>query len=561
MKSMNAVLSTSKRKIMNHKFIDVVFAFLVFSLPFQYVPQVLWQNFLGGPFGQSLVVYPLLIGFIYTAYCQWKYKNVIYKWDIFKKFIFAYLAVLLVSLAWGLFNYPYYDQILNGPAAQIERLPKVLAILHGIGLPIAEETLLKFWMFARPVKAVFFETFYTFGAAYMIFCWYHDRAQRAIDILLKVTTVDLVIVASYGLVDVCYQNGQMWAQNAIIILNSIIHANVTIQPCPGEPVTMMFRDVQNRSLFLEPSYFGIFMAFAYPVLWLKIFQAQSFIKKLALLALFGIITFELFLSQSRLAIAVNFGVFLLFAGSCLYKMQKELITFLMSMCIVGAAAFCGSMAFLQYGQVSTGLGDWYPLATKWNEESQMSQLEKGIKNFSVGGYFHEGLGSLSDDYETGQHAGSNHSRFTIQRTHIDIGLEHPLLGVGTSLRQGYLRDKLDKDPGDEIQIWNKTIDKKGLLSGGFPDLGEFTLHFAETGALGFTLYISPAFILLCLFAKVLLRRKTEAPKVAPVLFIALSFIGMMVTGLGEGINITFCYWLDMAIGYLILHKEEKTKQV
>lgn len=71
---------------MNRKFIDILFAILVFSLPFGYIPNVLWQNFLGGPFGQDLVVYPLLIGFIYTAYCQWKYKNVVYKWNIFKKF-------------------------------------------------------------------------------------------------------------------------------------------------------------------------------------------------------------------------------------------------------------------------------------------------------------------------------------------------------------------------------------------------------------------------------------------------------------------------------------------
>ena len=72
---------------MNRKFIDILFTILVFSLPFKYIPNVLWQNFLGGAFGQDLVVYPLLIGFIYTAYCQWKYKNVVYKWDIFKKFI------------------------------------------------------------------------------------------------------------------------------------------------------------------------------------------------------------------------------------------------------------------------------------------------------------------------------------------------------------------------------------------------------------------------------------------------------------------------------------------
>ena len=541
---------------MKLKFIDILFAFLVFSLPFKYIPSVLWQTFFGGPFGQDLVVYPLLIGFIYTAYCQWKYKNVVYKWNIFKKFILVYLAILLISLGWGLFTYPYYDQILNGPVNQIEKLPKVLAFLQGIGIPIAEKTLLELWMFARPVKGVFFEVLYTFGAAYMIFCWYHDRAQRAIDILLKVTTVDLVIVAVYGLVDVCYQNGQIWAQDALIALNTFMHANVSITPHPGEAVTMMFRDSQNRSVFLEPSYFGIYMAFAYPVLWLNIFLSLNNYKKNALWILYVIITFEVFLSQSRLALAVNLGIFFFLVLICLYKAQKKLVIFFITLIFSGGLSFIGAMAFLQYGQIPSVLGDWYPLATRWEEMQKTYESRKGFRNIAADDYFKEGLGSLSTDYEKGQHGGSNHSRFTIQKTHIQLGLEHPLIGVGTSLRQGYLRDKLDKDPGDEIQTWNKVIDQKGLLAGGFANLGDFTLRLAETGIFGLSLYLFPAFILILSFGKALIRRKTDIAKVAPILFIALSFVGMMATGLGDGINITFCYWVDMAVGYLILHERK-----
>lgn len=544
---------------MNRQFIDIIFAVLVFSLPFKYIPKVFWQNFLGGPFGQDLVVYPLLIGFIYTIYCQWKYKNVVYKWNVFKKFIFSYLAILLISLAWGLFTYPYYDQILNGPADQIEKLPKVLAFLHSIGIPIAKKTLLEFWMFARPVKAVIFDVFYTFGAAYMIFSWYHDHVQRAIDILLKVTTVDLVIVAAYGLVDVCYQNGQMWAQNLLMALNPFMHANVTITPHPGEAVTMMFCNSQNRSVFLEPSYFGIFMAYAYPLLWLNIFLAQNYSKKTWLWILYGIITFEIFLSQSRLALAVNLGIFFLLGLICLYRAQKKLVIFFITLLFSGGLAFIGAMTFLQHGQIPSELGARYPLATKWEELQKTHESGKGLKDIDADDYFREGLGSLSAEHETRKHVGSNHSRFTIQKTHIQLGLEHPLIGVGTSLRQGYLREKLDKDPGDEIQIWNKVIDKKGLLAGGFANLGDFTLRFAETGILGLSFYLFPAFILIWSFGKVMIRRKTDIEQLAPILFIALSFVGMMVTGLGDGINITFCYWVDMAVGYLIIHKVKQHK--
>ncbi len=535
---------------MNRKFIDILFVFLVFSLPFKYIPNALWQNFLGGPFGQDLVVYPLLIGFIYTMYCQCKYKNVFYKWDMFKKFIFVYLAILLISLGWGLFIYSYYDQILNGPVDQIEKLPKVLAFLQGIGIPIAEKTLLELWIFARLVKGVFFEVLYTFGAAYMIFCWYHDRVQRAIDILLKVTTVDLVIVAAYGIVDVCYQNGQMWAQNFITLTVPLFHGNVAAEFDYYQFHTQLFWDAQIRSIFLEPSYFGIYMAFAFPLLWWNIFRQPVRWKQVTLWGLFTVLAFEIFLTQSRTALAINYTVFAIFLVICIYHMQKRLLLLLVALCFGSVIGFFGSIEFIQIGQVPSLMGEWTPLATKWQNMQKTGEVGKGFMWVGAQRYIDQNLKSLSGTDKENAHAGSNHSRFTVQKTHIHIGLEHPLLGVGTGLRQGYLREKLDKDPGWEIQKWNKNIDNKGMLRAGFANLGDFTLRFAETGFLGLGIYLLPSFVLLLTYVKVLVKRHE---KITPFLFTSLSFIGIMSTGLGDGMNITFCYWCALAISFLILN--------
>lgn len=539
-----------EREKMNRKFIDILFAALVFSLPFGYIPRALWQTILGGPYGHDLVLYPIIIGFLYTAYCQWKYRDSLIKWGVFKKFILIYIAILLISLVWGLFNYPYYDQILNGPADQIEKLPKALAILHGIGISLEEKTMLEIWMFARPIKGVLFEAFYTFGAAYMIFCWYHDRVQRAIDILLKVTTVDLMIVAAYGLIDVCYQNGQMWAQNALIFLNPLIHADVLMEPTALEFHPLMFRDAQNRSLFLEPSYFGIYMAFAYPILWWEIFRSQHKIKKLALWILFSIITFELFLAQSRLALAVNFGVLGLFVLFCLYRYQKEWLILIASLFICGGIALGGAMAFLQYGQVPSIMADWTPLASKWIE-MQDSGITKGDRDIQADDYFKEGLGSLSSNYN-GVHAGSNHTRMTVMKTNFEIGREHPALGVGTSMRVAYLREKLDNDQGEEIRQCNRRVDELGVLRGSYGNLGDYAVRFAETGFLGLGVFLLPSIVLLYRSKKFIFDKHIESSIIAPMIFPLLSFVGIMSTGLGDGLNFTFCGWLMMAIGYLYL---------
>ena len=175
------------------------------------------------------------------------------------------------------------------------------------------------------------------------------------------------------------------------------------------------------------------------------------------------------------------------------------------------------------------------------------QANKGTDGVNAQTDIDKNLKSLVDTDKKNAHAGSNHSRFTVQKTHIRIGLENPVFGIGTGLRQGYLRDKLDKDPGGEIQKWNKNIDKRGLLRAGFANLGDFTLRFAETGFLGLGLYLLPSPALLLAYAKVLVK---PCEKIEPYLFSSLYFIGIMSTGVGDGMNITFCYWMIMAISFL-----------
>lgn len=75
------------------------------------------------------------------------------------------------------------------------------------------------------------------------------------------------------------------------------------------------------------------------------------------------------------------------------------------------------------------------------------QANKGTDGVNAQTDIDKNLKSLVDADKKNAHAGSNHSRFTVQKTNIRIGLEHPVFGIGTGLRQAYLRDKLGKDPG------------------------------------------------------------------------------------------------------------------
>ena len=94
---------------------------LIFTLIFNNIPKPVQLNFLGGPVGSKLAVYPLIAAFAYTFYCQYKYKDVFVDIKPFLKYILVFISIMLLSTIVGLFNYPYYDLVLNGPVNQIEK--------------------------------------------------------------------------------------------------------------------------------------------------------------------------------------------------------------------------------------------------------------------------------------------------------------------------------------------------------------------------------------------------------------------------------------------------------
>lgn len=58
---------------MNKKIRDIIFLCICFSLIFNNIntPKILYS--LGGPLGNKLAIFPLIIGFIYTLWCQYKW--------------------------------------------------------------------------------------------------------------------------------------------------------------------------------------------------------------------------------------------------------------------------------------------------------------------------------------------------------------------------------------------------------------------------------------------------------------------------------------------------------
>ena len=84
-----------------------MFLLLSFFLVFNNIPKIIQLNVIGGEFANKLSFYLIFLGFIYTGYCQYKYKNIFVNFSIFFKFISIYILITFIALIVGLYNFPY----------------------------------------------------------------------------------------------------------------------------------------------------------------------------------------------------------------------------------------------------------------------------------------------------------------------------------------------------------------------------------------------------------------------------------------------------------------------
>ncbi len=576
---------------MNRKIIDTLFILILISAPLKLANQIFaLPGFIGGDFARDFVIWPLLIGFVYTLYCQWKSGKPFYEWHKFKKYIITYVAILFISLTCGFINYPYWDMFYNGQAINNAKFAAALEFLNKIGFSVEENTILSFWLVLKFAKNIILNVLYTFGGAYMIFCWYRDQMTRAIQLLKNATIGLLVVIAAYGVVDMCYQNGQMWAQNFISVMWPILHSNTETSTFP------MFLGARNRSLFLEASYFAIYMAFAFPILWWKITESKR-MARFGLVLLYLLLACEIYLGQSRTGTALFLGELFLLALAAIFKKNRKL--FISTVCLfIGAAiSFGGSIYFLHHLQVPAQLGERTPLATKKIEILQSKHQEKvllvskkseilhkktkekapldtkktqiiqnketvvDVNKANIKTYIDDSLLSLVDKEKAKKRASSNHVRIGVTLANIDIGLKQPLLGVGMGLDTAYLYDYFKNDQNWEIKNrFVKPLEKKGLLNSASPFMCEYTAQFMQAGFLGLFLFILPmGYVIVCFLRR--LFKKIEDEKIFyTVLFITLADIGISITGFGNTVNITYCYWLMIGVSYVVeltLRKREQ----
>ena len=91
------------------------------------------------------------------------------------------------------------------------------------------------------------------------------------------------------------------------------------------------------------------------------------------------------------------------------------------------------------------------------------------------------------------------------------------------------------------------------MRSGFPYLGEYTSRFAESGILGLGIFLLPIVVLL----RKLYRKLKMSTDKMPYIAFAVSFCGILAAGIGDNLNITYCYWFLLGLGYALCVEGKK----
>ena len=518
-----------------------LFFFTVFLSIFSDIPKILQLNFLGSFLGTNLSLYSVLFAFIHCIWNYKKEKKLIHTDNISKIFaiyIVVYIAIVFISFVHGLYIYPYYDAILAGPAQQVDKLPMVQEYLKNLGIFVSAESLLKFWMFARPIKGFIIECFWYFSVPLLIYYWFRRDVHIGITILRKAVVCASVVVCLYGILDVFYLSGSTIAESLLTYLNPIVHdikSNGTWWP------PLLWKG-QLRSLFAEPSYYGIWGAFAMSWIWYSMLKSKGLKEKSSYCLLLFAFFVGLFLTKARTANALLFGELILLIMATIWYRKKDFTKNTVTIILLTVFSFSIATFSMNYMPGSP---------TQKNTMGYGSEQKEAI-----GLYLQDNLGSLASSTQR-----SNRSRYSILKANIAIGKEYPILGVGKGLRNAYVPDYLPEEAfaGNEIQRWIHDQKTKGILKSGFPGLGEYSTRFAETGILGLFIYLLPSFYLFLQLLKKLKSSSFTLEQKEETIFFLLSWLGIMASGVGDNLTITCCYWILMGIGYAMILPRESEK--
>lgn len=573
----------------NNQIIKILLFGTFVLLCFNYIPQIFRMDALSASFSRKASWYPLFVLTLYYFFNKY-YKNN----DLIEKrivlFLGIYLLYILMDSIFGLIKFPYYEEIINGPKDQITKLPDVKRILSFFELDFSIQDLTYYWFIIRTLKEGVFTILYTFGFSFILFVFVRRKFELSFKLLRKAIYFSVGIICIYSIIEIFYFSGSILAKNILANINPFIYDLYT----NGRNYPPLFWYASSmRSIFIEPSHFGMYTAFIMPILWYEIIKDKN---KTCFIFVALILSFFIFMTKARTATLLVLGELCLFTILLLYFYGKEYLKSNIIIILITILGMIFSVGFIKHLEV--------PVASKLEAEQQTNLVNKinynlnkneknnikakldnnkGIKkNINVivdtekikntkiepsqkitssqnviladlKKYIDRNILSV-----IGSKYRSNNSRYAIYITNWNIGKEHPIIGVGYGLNKAYFIHYMPEDfvkGNPEIKKWKGEIKKYGLMKFSISNIGEYITLFSQTGIVGLVLFLVPWILPLI----ILFRRTKTVVQEKRILYICFytMFVGMIVSGFGDNLQILYTPWIALAFVWALIYPIKK----
>ena len=414
-----------------------------------------------------------------------------------ERYFFCFLGVFTlwkcICSVLGIYEYSYYDLIRMDHFGKLNYL---LQYLHSFGFEPDKIIAFKIWFGIRSVIMCITDMFLTYGVSAWVYHLYksgsEEQEKRTLffsHVLFAVCVLCLALI-TYSVVEIGYLRGSQYCADLLAKINPLLYR---VKAFHGWWPPLLWPN-QLRSLFTEPSYFGIGSSFIVPFLFYKMLAPK---KNYLYFVLYGAFAVLLFMTRARTAViifVIQTVLLLVYAVGFNTNYIKKSLKIL---CISGVS-FCVALTLMSgFKPVSSGLP-----SAKVDAASHVARpaatntvsVDARIKSAqsAAAEYVKDNIASVVENKR------SNTARFASVRAMFLTGIQHPVFGVGRGLSTAYVNDNFTEEDvrNAEVRNWSDCIQREGAFATSVPVLNEMAIEIAQYGIPGLLLYLLPVFFVL-----------------------------------------------------------------
>lgn len=521
----------------NSRIIDVLFFLIVFLFMFDEVPKPMQLKMLGGPIADDLVVYPVIVSIVYTGYVVVRDPRVLVAYKPFILYTTLFLGFSLLSLFIGLMNYPSYEEAAAGTAIKSHIFSYLFAVADIFHIPLKREDVIALLLALRSIKNLLLFVVYIWGGSYIIFCWYHQNAIHGFKVCMIGGLASVFIFLIFGFLNMMAIAGNDGIKSFMyqylypysLETSRVFYADGTLNYIPN----------QIRANLPEASHIGNYAAVILPSLLMIGMLLKKMLLKVAWAILLALFLLLCFLSQSRTALGIMIGIFILFIVLIMFVNWRKWKYIAVVLCISGLA-FGGALLFIR-------------------SNTQIVGVDVASGTTITKDYLTQNITSL--DLNSPSSRGGNAPRKTYIMIHVKEGLDHPLLGVGPGLSTGYDLNYVTNEDlkNPEVQRAVHSLESEGPVDSTYSlyAQNEFAQRFAENGLIGIFLFVVPFVFIEWKLLLLLKRGRGETEKGVFISWAIITVAATFVSSANGSATMMYNIWPVLGLSYAIYYQYNK----